>query len=134
MDQRNTNVQHTPGPWSTHAMGADNTTDCSKDGFVAHTVYIGAGDVLLGSFEAYRFSGPTPAGYERPSDFEVNKANARLAIAAPDLLAALKDARQFMSIASDRNLDEVERNGEMRSTHDWIADLDAVIARATGAA
>ena len=53
--------------------------------------------------------------------------------AAPDLLAALQVARQFMSIASDWNIDEAEINGEMRSTYDWLADVDAGIAKAIGA-
>ncbi len=57
----------------------------------------------------------------------------RLVRAAPELLEALKVARDFMSIASDWNVDEAEINGEMRSTYDWLAVVDAALAKATGA-
>ena len=58
-------------------------------------------------------------------------ANARLIAAAPELLEALKIAQQFMSIASDWNIDEAEIDGEMRSTYDWLEIVNAAIAKAT---
>ena len=67
-------------------------------------------------------------------DFIADAQAALDAAGGPELLAALRIAREFMSIASDWNLDEAEINGEMRSTYDWLADVDAAIAKATGSA
>lgn len=44
------------------------------------------------------------------------------------LREALQVARDFMSIASDWNLDEAEINGEMRGTYDWLEVIDAALA------
>ncbi len=80
----------TPGPWSIHShMGGDSITDCTESGFIAHTVYFGAGDVLLGQLEAYQFADGQFGGSPRVSVFDENRANARLCIAAPLLYAAL---------------------------------------------
>ncbi len=47
-----------------------------------------------------------------------------------ELVDALRIARDFMSIASDWNVDEAEINGEMRSTYDWLEVLDAALSKA----
>jgi hypothetical protein len=60
------------------------------------------------------------------------EANARLIAAAPDMLEALKIAQQFISIASDWNLDEAHINGQTRSTYEWLYTVAAAIAKATG--
>lgn len=54
-------------------------------------------------------------------------ANARLIAAAPDLLAALKDARE--TIIQHVNSRGSEAEG---SSADWVAEIDAAIARAEG--
>lgn len=63
-------------------------------------------------------------------------ANARFIITAcnlhDELVDVLKMAKEFMEIASDWNFDEAEINGRMRSTYDWIADIEAVLAKAEG--
>lgn len=107
------NSKHTPGPWQ-----------LAQDG-------------SLGSIETV--SGQVPIGHSfqtrptrRPEDHIERIANARLIAAAPELLEALRIAREFMSIASDWNFHEAEINGEMRSTYDWLEVVDAAIAKATG--
>lgn len=45
-----------------------------------------------------------------------------------DALEAVRVARQLASIATDWNLDEVEIDGEMKSTYDLIEQFDAVLA------
>lgn len=78
--------KHTPGPWSFHGhMGGPHVTNCEH--FDAHTVYIGAGDVLLADVCAYKFHHPERNnGFPRVDDFDINLANANLIAAAPDLL------------------------------------------------
>lgn len=49
-----------------------------------------------------------------------------------ELIEALKIAKQFMQVASDWNLDEVELNGEMRDTHDVIDLIQSVINKGEG--
>lgn len=94
-------AKHTPGPWSLHAhMGGEHTTDCSEDhGFIAHTCHIGAGDILLAEVEAYRYTSGESSGFARVSDFDECRANARLIAAAPELLEALKAARDDLRVA-----------------------------------
>jgi hypothetical protein len=113
---------HTPGPWSVHEhMGGDHVTDCLPS-FTAHTVYIGAGGVLIGQVEAYMYEpGYKADGYPRIADFDVNRANARLIAAAPELLQAL---RALMARDLEHRL-----NGFPE-----VEAARAAIARATGAA
>jgi hypothetical protein len=96
--------KHTPAPWSFHPhMGAPSdgsgyVTKCRN--FDAHTVHIGAGEILLASVEAYKHSGPHN-GFPRVSDFDENRANARLMCAAPELLEALKRAEEFLAHSTE---------------------------------
>jgi len=98
---------HTPGPWAVNPLMLNQIATADAAHEVAQATVLHPAVVTV--------------------------ANARLIAAAPDLLAALQVARQFMSIASDWNIDEAEINGEMRSTYDWLADVDAAIAKAIGA-
>ena len=80
--------------------------------------------MLLGEFGAYRFSDPAKhGGHERVEDFEVNRANARLAIAAPELLGALVMARALLVDVEGYEVDGAS-----------VSVIDAAIAKATGAA
>lgn len=110
-------AKHTPGPWSILPL---------EDG----AKFLRVRGTQLG-FRYKVCDVHAPFQHNKDEVLE-SQANARLIAAAPDLLAALQVAREFMSIASDWNVDEAEINGEMRSTYDLIADVDAVISKATG--
>lgn len=100
-------TKHTPGPWLYREK------NCA--------VYTASSTHPYGQF-IFGFDQDNP-----PED-----ADANLVIAAPELLDALRIAREFMSIASDWNFHEAEINGEMRSTYEWLGVVDAAIAKATG--
>ncbi|UTC28693.1 hypothetical protein MARCHEWKA_01800 [Brevundimonas phage vB_BpoS-Marchewka] len=73
------------------------------------------------------------ASYIRTRLIGVHPDDQDLILEDPDyqrLLAALEAvrvARQLASIATDWNLDEVEIDGEMKSTYDLIEQFDAVL-------
>lgn len=116
-------ANHTPGPWTVLPEEAD------KD-------YLRIRGTRLGG--RYKVANVhIPRYWEshhvlRDRENAESWSNARLIAAAPELLEALRIAREFMSIASDWNFHEAEINGEMRSTYDWLAVVDAAIAKATG--
>jgi len=97
-------AKHTPGPWGsdseygTAIIGADGTTVAS----------------VLNSINATKRQHPVP------QDVEQVKANARLIVSAPELLAALKKAESYIDRASG--------GGET----DLRAELNAVVAKAEG--
>ena len=107
---------HTPGPWRIFEHSWSDTSVLAE-GF-DHAV------CLLDINHATEES--------QASDEAVMAANARLIAAAPDLLQALNIAAQFMSIASDWEIDVAEINGEMRSIYELLDVVRAAIAKATG--
>jgi len=84
-------VKHSPAPWSIHpytgTVGSLVACPAEGDrcGFVAASITIGSGDVMIAEFKHHSPS----HGYPSPSLDEMI-ANATLAIAAPELLAALE--------------------------------------------
>ncbi len=82
-------MKHSPAPWSVHPFTADrcnlHEVPSESGNFMAAEIFIGSGDVLIGGFQHYSPS----QGYPSPS-FEQMQANARLAIAAPELLEELE--------------------------------------------
>lgn len=110
-------TQHTPGPW------VISDAQIAPGGIVGRYIAHKDGGMIAEALLNCRVT--------RDADME---ANARLIAAAPDLLAALRIAADFMSIASDWNIDEAEINGEMKSTYDWLEVVQAAIAKATGSA
>ncbi len=103
--------QHTPAPWVLEDRGYKFIVHKSGDGYITRDIC--------------RMDSSTMAAFNQ-------EANARLIAAAPDMLDALKIAKKFIEIASDWNIDGAEIEGEMRSTYDWLAVIQAAIAKATG--
>lgn len=99
--------KHTPGPWK-----ADTFLVTASNG--REVTHVG----LLGRRKS---SFPDQSGVDECV------ANARLIAAAPDLLAALKQAVQLGIVANDWNLDEVEIDGEMVDIWDLINRFKEVI-------
>lgn len=113
-------AKHTPGPW-TNQVVRTSVGVCFK----------------IGPFPWRRGKlnhACIYADYPTPSNPEYLEcaANARLIAAAPEMLEALRVAKEFMEIASDWNIDEAEIGGEMRSTYDWLDVIRSAIAKATG--
>lgn len=103
---------HTPGPWVRHP----------KDGIPAIGIDVGDGGPLLPIVD--RVSGKTRA--------EANR-NAALISAAPDLLAAARQARDALAVAI-RHAWEGSTDRDV-AEHKTIKQIDAAIAKAiTGGA
>jgi hypothetical protein len=108
-------TQHTPGPWEVSELYADDEGQpelairAKINGMVCH---------------------PAAVCLQFPNMPGMQMANARLIAAAPELLAALKIARQFMNVAADWNMNEVEINGQMGGTYDWLKVVDKAITQA----
>lgn len=107
-------AKHTPGPWD---LTFENEGDFSIKS-------VAAGEHVLCDGISRDFAVGSP-------EYERAKANAVLAKASPELLDGIRIAEQLASIASDWNLDEVEIDGEMRSTHDLRKFFEGLIAKAT---
>ena len=116
-------TKHTPGPWRVLPAESD------KDYLRVRGTQLGC-RYKIANIHQVRIDGVSDS-FRQHDDAE-SKANARLIAAAPEMLDALRIAREFMSVASDWNFHEAEINGEMRSTYDWLAVVDAAIAKATG--
>lgn len=103
-DSPMTNAQHTPGPWVT-----------DKD--VGHEAVLGADGALVADCAIF--------GLHVNRSQEINKANARLIAAAPELLEAL-----------ERMADVAEKSGLTVFNEEFTALANAryVIAKATGQA
>ena len=86
-------TQHTPGPWY---------IDCQNE-----SAAIGYRAIVDG--DGYTVCSPSPMG----------QANARLIVAAPDLLAALEVVREYMDHAADQ------------FSYEDIVQIRAAIAKAT---
>ena len=119
-------AQHTPGPWKAFEYREDSTGE----------LVIGVGtDYPPGQLGDGSRSIVTMTGgyYTRPGEFHkpeaapINRANAHLVAAAPDLLAALRDI--LLDMAAN------ESNGlSVKSARKWasVHRARAAIARATG--
>ena len=101
--------KHTPGPWGTDARFMSIVTTNVKIGGPAKLFDVRGWGYLTGM-------GHGGLGLDPDAAYEIQKANARLASAAPDLLAALKAI-----------LDSIEVND------DWaVSKALAAIAKAEG--
>lgn len=94
-------IQHTPGPWAVSCESVDDEW----------AVVTTPGGAVIANVNA-----------DHRQD-----ANARLIAAAPDLLAALKDARDTIHMLVNSRGFEGEGTAE-----EWTVDFDAAIARAEG--
>lgn len=81
---------HTPGPWRLHLV--DDTTIIDKSGRFVASVCGGDEDLV-------------DQDYNNPDEWPILEANARLIASAPDLLEALKHARNQMQ-HPDQLIDE----------------------------
>lgn len=77
---------HTPGPWQ---QGPTKTT-VSMSGYDVHAIPISGNGSAIGCVYA--------GAVGRPRNVDVEYANARLIAAAPELLAALRRATEFLAI------------------------------------
>lgn len=100
-------TKHTPRPW---------LFDEGRDAITTHN-RITNGETRIATVEL---------GWAEPLESE-QIANARLIAAAPDLLAALKDARDTIHMLVNSRGFECEGTAE-----EWTVDFDAAIARAEG--
>ncbi|HEY8331537.1 MAG TPA: hypothetical protein VIO83_09455 [Pseudomonas sp.] len=129
--------KHTPGPWAVH----DHPTDPYQYGH-----HVTTEDGLTICSVTYQLPVSTPHGVEEAT----RVANARLIAAAPELLAELQRAQEFIdSIRQELHQRRVadwypegahnaadQMSADMRLLGNTCADFDtsAVIAKATGAA
>jgi hypothetical protein len=113
-------AKHTPGPWdyvpANEHHGPYVTTDY---GTTVADLYV-LSEPVAWSSEA-----------RKPIPFmgEMAEANARLIASAPDLLEALKAARETILYLKNARWSECEGSDD-----EWIGYIDAAIARATGEA
>jgi len=101
-------AEHTPGPWEMYITPYGITIASGSAGWAVTTI--------------------PPSG---PRDNPTHESNARLIAAAPDLLAALYEAREFI----DGQIDVVDGSyGEPAPNRAMVLaqEIDAAIAKATG--
>jgi hypothetical protein len=130
-------MKHTPGPWSVPHLAVDSTScNCA---YVLAEPYMGSICTISVS------DGKTISelGNDSPP-LEEAKANARLIAAAPDLLAALTKARESVHANCDAlyeghyapQIGDVPLKDKpiIEAEDAVLAQIDAAIAKATGAA
>lgn len=103
--------EHTAGPWKWHWR--------SEGG-------LSTGSVYAEPRTGHAYAVAICPQYQKRSQWE---ADARLISAAPDLLAALREARETILQLKNSRWSECEG-----SDAEWVGGLDVVIARATGEA
>jgi hypothetical protein len=121
-------AQHTPGPWHVDSIHNDGEYGIGPDthsGFKSFVVCDDKGRALFDSINSDAIEVQEEHGEDDFSAWDaVGLANATLAAAAPDLLAALHDARQWIPT-------DVEILVEGNRTR--VVDVvDAAIAKAEG--
>lgn len=103
---------HTRGPWSIYDDGP------------------GGSDVILAHINGANYDIAYISNDETEGRPENERAaNARLIASAPDLLAALKDARERLEYLEPDYFDDASHETEWR---DYLAQTDALIAKAEG--
>ena len=101
---------HTPGPWS---VSNGNLIRVNANGF--------HGACVCGVHKIGKFNGATE---------DVALANARLIAAAPDLLDALKKARQFIANGIELGFIRMPDASTPDSAHETLTLIRSVIAKA----
>jgi hypothetical protein len=127
-------VTQTPGPWTVHpystvAAGTIAATD-KRPGWTYRDIIIGAGETIVARVESSTIP-PEMAGYPRVREDQEAEANARLIMAAPDLLAVLHEVREVLDQYSD------VRDGEdgfprPNAAMAMLTRVEAAIARVEG--
>jgi len=127
-------TKHTPGPWEIHHGYTDSKPFFVKqeetgDSWTAFQQVIGKGDMIIAEVTAYfGESNPEKMGYGRQKSQEAAIADARLIVAAPDLLEALQSLLN-MEVKGHTLLDRLQFSTAGR---DIAYTVNAAIAKATG--
>lgn len=119
-------AKHTPGPWAPLIL---DKPLAEIPAYVEKCIGAGPGAEF---FFVLSEQPDGPVDVCHIGNGQRREANARLISAAPEMLEALRVAKEFMEIASDWNIDEAEIGGEMRSTYDWLDVIRSAIAKAEG--
>lgn len=114
--------RHTPGPWNIHPL-YDNgpylvSSEEYGDTWQHMNIAVAAGEKLIGEVSYCTRKEPF-RGSPRVDDVEEARANARLMVAAPELLAAL------VALANEHSIDSIEPH---------VVAARAAIAKAKGGA
>ncbi len=122
-------MSHTPGPWNIHPAYVNDqpllvrSDDGERWNWLA--VHIAKGEQMIGYAE---FNDCARCGFPRVDDIEEARANARLMVAAPELLAALMEFSGVWESGLSFAAMDVDAIEAMR------ARARAAIAKATGGA
>lgn len=131
-------VGHTPGPWSVHPIGISEGT-AGNPPFRYRDIKIGAGDTIIAEVNLMQML-EGEGGYPHVEKEDEHDANARLIVAAPELLVALRDVidaipdERLVSAPALELVDRLENyyqfeceGGPLKNCVDWQR-LKALIA------